>query len=114
MFEESGDLDEDMFMDVALGRVVARDLSSGSLLVSRIANYEYVRDPESEGKYAMGRCDDFLHIFSIFFRVVEFTSLGMALSERYWEVETNGELVVLWPGFWNPHESHESKPKPCG
>lgn len=50
----SGDLDEDMFMDVALGRVVARDLGSGSLLVSRIANYEYVRDPESEGKYAMG------------------------------------------------------------
>eukprot|EP00913_Durusdinium_trenchii_P013094 g12292.t1 len=49
-----GDLDEDMFMDVALGRVVARDLGSGSLLVSRIANYEYVRDPESEGKYAMG------------------------------------------------------------
>ena len=45
-------------MDVALGRVVARDLSSGSLLVSRIANYEYVRDPESEGKYAMGRSDD--------------------------------------------------------
>ena len=41
-------------------------------------------------------------IFSYFFqafRVVEFTSLGMALSERYWEVETNGELVVLWPGF---------------
>ena len=52
--EESGDLDEDMFMDVALGRVVDRDLGSGSLLVSRIANYEYVRDPESEGKYAMG------------------------------------------------------------
>ena len=50
-------------MDVALGRVVARDLSSGSLLVSRIANYEYVRDPESEGKYAMGRSDVF-HIFS--------------------------------------------------
>jgi hypothetical protein len=65
-FEQSGDLDEDMFMDVALGRVVARDLSSGSLLVSRIANYEYVRDPESEGKYAMGRCDDFLHIFPSF------------------------------------------------
>lgn len=40
-------------------------------------------------------------IFSIFFQAfrAEFTSLGMALSERYWEVETNGELVVLWPGF---------------
>jgi len=37
-----------------MGRVVARDLASASLLVSRIANYDYVRDPASEGKYAMG------------------------------------------------------------
>ena len=65
-FEQSGDLDEDMFMDVALGRVVARDLSSGSLLVSRIANYEYVRDPESEGKYAMGRSEVFFIFFPSF------------------------------------------------
>ena len=49
------DLDEDIFMDVALGRVVGRDLSSTSLLVSRISNYEYVRDPESETKFAVGR-----------------------------------------------------------
>ena len=47
------DLDEDIFMDVALGRVVGRDLSSTSLLVSRISNYEYIRDPESETKFAV-------------------------------------------------------------
>ena len=47
------DLDEDVFLDVALGRVVGRDLSSTSLLVSRISNYEYVRDAESEAKFAI-------------------------------------------------------------
>ncbi|CAJ1333744.1 unnamed protein product [Effrenium voratum] len=48
------DLDEDIFLDVALGRIVARNLASASLLVSRIGNYDYVRDAASEGRFGMG------------------------------------------------------------
>ncbi|CAJ1352141.1 unnamed protein product [Effrenium voratum] len=48
------DLDEDIFLDVAMGRIVARNLASASLLVSRIGNYDYVRDAASEGRFGMG------------------------------------------------------------
>eukprot|EP00929_Paragymnodinium_shiwhaense_P065936 TRINITY_DN33033_c0_g1_i1.p1 TRINITY_DN33033_c0_g1~~TRINITY_DN33033_c0_g1_i1.p1 ORF type:complete len:732 (-),score=117.91 TRINITY_DN33033_c0_g1_i1:179-2374(-) len=41
------DLDEDIFLDTACGRIVARHLSSGSLLVSRIGNYFYAREEKS-------------------------------------------------------------------
>jgi hypothetical protein len=67
------DLDSDPFLDIAVGRLVAKNLASLSLVVSRISTYEQLRDGNWDSNYAIaGDLQEAMYVFTPAFSNVGF------------------------------------------